>query len=53
MKDDFRRIKLSDVAHAARSTTARVVGSYFKDGVNAALDNPNDLNSKIEDLLRQ
>ena len=53
MKEDFRRIKLSDVAHAARSTTARIVGAYFKAGINAALDNPNDLNSKIEDLLRQ
>lgn len=54
MKDDnFRRIKLSDVAHAARSTSSRMIGAYFKDGLNASLDNPNDMNSTIEDLLRQ
>jgi len=52
MTQDFRRIQLNDVAHAARSTSARIIGAYFKDGVNAALDNPSDSNSPIEDLLR-
>ena len=53
MKGDFRRIKLSDVAHASRSTSARIVGAYFNDGVNAALTRPSTSNSMIEDMLRQ
>ena len=52
LKGDFMRIQLNDVAHAARSTQARIVGAYMKDGINAALDNPNTMNSPIEDLLR-
>lgn len=52
MKGEFRRIQLSDVTHASRSTTARIVGAYNKDGINSALDNPNDAHSQIEDLLR-
>lgn len=52
MSKEFRRIQLNDVAHAARSTSARIIGSYNKDGINAALDNPNDAHSEIEDLLR-
>lgn len=52
MKGDFRRISLRDVAHAARSTSARIIGSYFALGVNASLDNPADAASPIEDLLR-
>lgn len=52
MKDDFRRIQLNDVAHAARSTSSRIIGAYNKDGINAALDNPSDAHSTIEDLLR-
>lgn len=53
MNDDFRRIKLSDVTHASRSTSSRVVGAYFADGINAALTNPSTTHSPIEDLLRQ
>jgi hypothetical protein len=52
MKDDFRRISLSDVAHAARSTSARIIGAYFTDGLNASLDHPSDSSSRVEDLLR-
>jgi hypothetical protein len=52
MKDDFKRIQLSDVSHAARSTSGRIIGAYSKDGINAALVNQNVSNSKIEDLLR-
>ena len=51
--DDFRRINLSDVAHASRSTSARVIGAYFSLGINAALTKPSTSNSLIEDLLRQ
>ena len=52
MKKDFRRIQLSDVTHAAKSSSARIIGAYNKDGINAALVSPNDSNSHIEDLLR-
>ena len=53
MNEDFIRIKLSDVTHASRSTSSRVVGSYFADGINAAITNPSTTHSEIEDLLRQ
>ena len=53
MKCDWRRINLSDVAHASRSTSARVIGAYFKEGLNSALTRPNESNSTIEDMLRQ
>lgn len=52
MKGDFMRIQLSDVAHSARSTSGRIVGSYFKDGVNSALNSPSEASSPVEDLLR-
>lgn len=52
MKGEFRRIQLSDVTHASRSTSSRIIGAYNKDGINSALDNPNDMHSQIEDLLR-
>lgn len=52
MRKEFMRIQLNDVAHAARSTQARIAGAYMKDGINAALDNPNSMNSQVEDLLR-
>lgn len=53
MNSDFIRINLSDVTHASRSTSSRVVGAYFADGINAAIVNPNTAHSPIEDLLRQ
>ena len=52
MNGQFTRIQLNDVAHAASSTSARIVGSYFKFGVNAALDHPSDAASPVEDHLR-
>jgi hypothetical protein len=52
MQERHFRIQLNDVAHAARSTQARIVGANMKEGINAALDNPNAMNSQIEDLLR-
>lgn len=52
MKGGFTRIKLSDVAHAATSTSARIIGAYDKAGINAALVKSSDRNSNIEDLLR-
>lgn len=53
MRGDFRRINLSDVAHASRSTTARIIGAYFKEGINSALTKPSTSTSMIEDVLRQ
>jgi hypothetical protein len=53
MTGDFTRIPLNDVAHAATSTTSRIVGAYFNEGVNAALVNENEANSTIEDVLRK
>jgi hypothetical protein len=45
-------IPLSDVSHAAISTTARIVGSYFNQAVDSSLVNASDVNSKLEDMLR-
>lgn len=53
MRGDFRRIPLNEVAHAATSTTSRIVGAYFNEGVNASLVNENDASSPIEDILRK
>jgi len=53
MTGDFTRIPLNDVAHAATSTTSRIVGAYFNEGVNAALVNENESPSQIEDILRK
>lgn len=52
MDKEFQRVQLNDVAHASRSTSARIIGAYFKDGVNAALDNPSEAASPVEDILR-
>ena len=46
------RIPLTAVAHATTSTTAKLVGSYFENGVNSALVNQSDESSDIENLLR-
>jgi len=53
MKGECFRISLNDVTHTSRSTSARVIGSWFNDGINASLINPNTSNSLVEDLLRQ
>ena len=52
MKGDFIRVQLNDVAHSAKSTSSRIIGSNFKDGVNAALNKPSDTSGPVEDLLR-
>ena len=53
MKDEPMNIPLRLVSHAALSTTSKIVGSYMDDGIDAALVNSSDINSDIEDLLRQ
>ena len=52
MKKEPRPIPLRLVSHAALSTTSKIVGSYMDDGIDAALVNPSEINSDIEDLLQ-
>lgn len=52
MKVDPLRIPLRTVAHAATSTTTKIVGSYDNEGYDAALINASDVPSEIENLLR-
>lgn len=52
MKKPPVSIPLLDVSHAAISTTARIVGSYFNAAVDSSLVNASDANSRLEDLLR-
>lgn len=54
MKEEPVFIPLRNVSYAPTSTTAKLLGSYFTDGLNASLVNQQeDVNYKIEDLLRQ
>lgn len=46
-------LRLSDTPHASTSVTAKLIGNYLADSVNAAIVNESDGESKIEDLLRQ
>lgn len=45
-------IPLREVAHAAESTTSKLIGSYLGDSINSALVNPTDKPSELEDILR-
>lgn len=52
MKKPSKRIMLRSVAHGPESTTAKLLGSYFGDGLTSALTaDPTDQHS-IEDMLR-
>jgi len=53
MKDEPMNIPLRLVSHAALSTTSKIIGAYMDDGIDAALVNSSEINSDIEDLLRQ
>jgi hypothetical protein len=46
-------IPLRSVTYGASNTTAKLMGSYWNDGVTAALVNPADKVEKIEELLRR
>lgn len=46
-------IKLSSVTYGATNTTAKLIGSYWDEGVTSALVNPSDKVEPIEDLLRR
>lgn len=46
-------VALRNVALGARNTTAKLMGSYFNEGLNSALLNPSDQSEPVEELLRQ
>lgn len=52
MTKDFKMIALRDVGYATVSTTSRLLGSYFFQGLNASLLQTTTERSDIEDLLR-
>jgi len=52
MKKKPLQIPMRSVAHAATSTTTKIVGSYDNEGYDAALVNAAETSSEIENLLR-
>jgi hypothetical protein len=46
-------IPLRSVGHGATNTTAKLLGSYFDDGLTSALVNPSQKTERIEELLRR
>lgn len=46
-------IPLRSVTYGATNTTAKLLGSYFADGLDSALVNPTTKKERIEDLLRR
>ena len=46
-------IPLRSVTYGASNTTAKLMGAYWSDGMNAALVNPSENVEKIEELLRR
>lgn len=52
MRGDFELIPLRSVVYAPPSTTARLLGSYFAEGLNAALSQEVTQTSPLENLLR-
>lgn len=46
-------IELRSVTYGTDSTTAKLIGAYMNDGINAAIVNPSDQRHDLEDLLRK
>lgn len=46
-------IAFRSITYGATNTTARLMGSYFDEGLASALNNPSKSNEAIEDMLRQ
>lgn len=46
-------IPLRNVPFGARTTTAKLMGSYFDEGLNSALLYPSETTERVEELLRQ
>jgi len=53
MKQPPLFLRLADSAHATSSVTAKLIGSYMSDAINAAIVNESENESKLEELLRQ
>lgn len=53
MKSEPHRIPMRDVAHAARSSTGRLVGNYLAGAIDSVIVNKSDSSSEIEDILRK
>ena len=52
MKQKPSFIGLRSVTYGTDSTTANLIGAYMADGTNAAIVNPSEQRSDLEDLLR-
>lgn len=46
-------IPLRSITYGATNTTAKLTGSYFRDGLDSALVNPSERTERIEELLRR
>lgn len=46
-------IALRNITHGATNTTAKLLGSYWNEGLNSALVNPSEKVEAIEELLRR
>ena len=46
-------IPLRSVTYGATNTTAKLMGSYWNDGLTSALVNPSEKTERIEQLLRR
>ena len=53
MKERPYFLGTKNVSVALDSTSSKLLGSYFSDGLNSALLNPTETQSPLEDLLRQ
>lgn len=53
MTGKWRQVPLTEIAHAATSTTGRIIGAYYNDGINAALNSQSDAMSAMEEILRR
>lgn len=52
MKGDYKFVGLRDVAYAPTSNTARSIGSFFQEGLNAAVIKEEEQEYLFENLLR-
>jgi hypothetical protein len=53
MKKKEHIVPMRDIAHAARSTTGKLVGNYLDSTMDSAIVNPSTSSSEIENILRQ
>lgn len=53
MKKKEQIVPMRDIAHAARSTTGRLIGNYLDSTMDSVIVNPSTSSSEIENILRQ